>query len=1030
LRWRMGEVERTEPDPAGSGSPSGRGPFERLAALTEGLGRAGSLDEMCNEALDALGDIVHPDRSAILSFDRDGVLRFMAWRGLSDRYRQATEGHSPWPRDAADPQPVLVSDAETDPTMEGLRDVISAEGVRSLAFIPLLSAGRLLGKFMLYYDRPHRFTETEVRLAQAVALRAALAIQRQSTEEELRFQKTVLELQSEASMDGILVVSKEGRMVSFNRRFVEMWGMPEEVVQSRSDDAAIESVRDKLAHPEEFRARITYLYEHPEEDSRDEIRLKDGRIFDRYSGPIIGPDGELFGRVWFFRDVTEARETARRQAFLAEASDVLSSSLDHEDTLRRVARLAVSGIADWCVVYVLDEAGGFRQLEVAHWDQSKDRLVRELQDRYPPDPSRPGPLRDVLDRGTPLLVREIDDAMLEAAARDEGHLRALRELGFRSSIIVPLLAGGATLGAIVLVTSESGQLYDEDDLRFAQELARRAATAVENTRLHHAERRAREEAERSAERSARLQAITAGLSRALTATQVGEVIVAQAVLALRADAAAVYALSEDQTTFELLAALGYPDELRDQWARFPASMQGPAFDAIHSSELVLVGSGEELVARWPHLAEAQSQTGDQASVAAPLIQHGRPLGVVYLVFRKRRSFSEEDRQFLSTLARQCAQSLERARLYELEHRTAEVLQRSLLQERLPEIDGITLAARYLPAGSGAQVGGDWFDVIPLADGRVGLVVGDVEGRGIGAASAMGQLRNVLRAYAVESSSPADVVRRVNNFDSAQDHPHFATLMYLIFDPRTAALRFSSAGHPPPLILRPDGTTEYLEGGRSVPIGAYPDAEYEEETTTLETGSTLLLYTDGLVERRGSTLTEGFEVLARSVAGPPGALSPLMDRVLATVPAEERSDDIALLAVRLEPALDRLRLRFDADPSAVPKMRAAVREWLARQGTGEAAIQSVLVACGEACTNAILHPKDPDPRVIELEAEMVDGTIQITVRDFGSWRPPGDRPDRGRGLGLMRAFMESVEVVPGPGGTEVRMRRRLREPSPQ
>jgi GAF domain-containing protein/anti-sigma regulatory factor (Ser/Thr protein kinase) len=1019
-----------DPHPAATRSRRGLDPLERLAALTEALGRAGSLDEMCQEALNALGDIVQPDRSAILSFDRDGVMRFMAWHGLSDRYRQATEGHSPWPPDTAEAQPVLVADAEAHPGLEGLHDVISAEGIRSLAFIPLMAGARLLGKFMLYYDRPHRFTQTEVRLAQAVGLRAALAIQRQVTEEELRFQKTVLELQSEASMDGILVVSKEGRMISFNRRFVEMWDIPEEVVQSRSDDAAVESVQDKLAHPEEFRARIAYLYEHPEEDSSDEIRLKDGRIFDRYSGPIIGPDGELFGRAWFFRDVTEARETARRQAFLAEASDVLSSSLDHEDTLRRVARLAVSGIADWCVIYVLDEGGGFRQLDVAHWDQSQFNLVRDLQDRYPPDPTRPGPLRDVLETGTPLLIREVDDAMLEKAARDDDHLRALRELGLRSTIIVPLLAGGATLGAIALGTSESGQLYDEDDLRFAQELARRAATAVENTRLHRAERQAREEAERSAERSARLQAITAGLSRALTATQVGEVIVAQAVLALRADAAAVYALSEDQTAFELLATLGYPDELRDQWGRFPASMQGPAFDAINSGELVIVGSSEELVARWPHLAEAQSQTGDQATVAAPLIQHGRPLGVVYLVFRHRRTFSEEDRQFLSTLARQCAQSVERARLYELEHRTAEVLQRSLLQERLPEIEGITLSARYLPAGSGAQVGGDWFDVISLADGRVGLVVGDVEGRGIGAASAMGQLRNVLRAYAVESSSPSDVVRRVNIFDTALDEPHFATLIYLIFDPRSATLRFSSAGHPPPLVLRPDGTPEYLEGGRSVPIGAYPDAEYVEETTTLEGGSTLLLYTDGLVERRGSTLTEGFEVLARSVADSTGALSPLMDRVLATVPAEERSDDIALLAVRLEPSPDRLRLRLDAEPSAIPQMRAAIRQWLARHGTSPEATQSVLVACGEACTNAILHPRDPDPPVIELEADVVDGTVHITVRDFGSWRAPGSQPERGRGLGLMRAFMESVEVVRGPGGTEVRMHRRLREPSPQ
>jgi anti-sigma regulatory factor (Ser/Thr protein kinase) len=142
--------------------------------------------------------------------------------------------------------------------------------------------------------------------------------------------------------------------------------------------------------------------------------------------------------------------------------------------------------------------------------------------------------------------------------------------------------------------------------------------------------------------------------------------------------------------------------------------------------------------------------------------------------------------------------------------------------------------------------------------------------------------------------------------------------------------------------------------------------------------------------------------------------------------EERLDDIALLAIRLEPSVDHLRLRLDADPSALPQMRAAVRQWLARLGPSEDAVQGMLVACGEACTNAILHPRDPDPPVFELEADVVDGSVRITVRDFGSWRPPERRPERGRGLSLMRAFMESVEVVPGPGGTEVRMLRRLRE----
>jgi serine phosphatase RsbU (regulator of sigma subunit) len=191
------------------------------------------------------------------------------------------------------------------------------------------------------------------------------------------------------------------------------------------------------------------------------------------------------------------------------------------------------------------------------------------------------------------------------------------------------------------------------------------------------------------------------------------------------------------------------------------------------------------------------------------------------------------------------------RVYEREHRVAETLQRSLLPEKLPRIEGVELAARYLPAGEGTAVGGDWYDAAELPDGRLALVVGDVVGHGLRAAAVMGQLRNAFRAYSLVESSPAEMVARLNRLAVKSDEGVMATVLYLALDRDTGEIAYSSAGHPPALLLTPEGA-RYLEGGRSVPVGAADIVTFREERTTLPPDSTLLLYTDGLVGRRSST----------------------------------------------------------------------------------------------------------------------------------------------------------------------------------
>ena len=241
-------------------------------------------------------------------------------------------------------------------------------------------------------------------------------------------------------------------------------------------------------------------------------------------------------------------------------------------------------------------------------------------------------------------------------------------------------------------------------------------------------------------------------------------------------------------------------------------------------------------------------------------------------------------------------------LYEVEHHVAESMQRALLP-RLPELPGLELAARYLASGAGQQVGGDWFDAFPVAGGRCGIVVGDVIGHDVAAASAMAQIRALLRGFAVDTGSPAEVLTRLDRVIDELHLTQLDTVFYGLLDPPAAdgsrVLHYSNAGHVPPVLRRPDGTVESLAGGASVVIGAPVPAEYAESETHLPAGSTLALFTDGLVEVPGGSLTDGLDRVADIVARM-GEHAPdaLCDDLLEEVSLRTLRDDVALLVVRL------------------------------------------------------------------------------------------------------------------------------------
>jgi signal transduction histidine kinase len=365
-----------------------------------------------------------------------------------------------------------------------------------------------------------------------------------------------------------------------------------------------------------------------------------------------------------------AEAANRRIAFLAEVSARLSSSLDAPATVASVARAAVPAMADWCIIDLVDPVDHLGQVLVAHTDPSKEAMVARLRQRYPPDFERPTGIGHTMRTGEAEFHPNVTDAILVAGARDAEHLALLRELGLRSVMFLALTGSGEALGGLTLATGPSGRTYTEDDLHLAEEVARRAALALHNARLYSA-------AQKETDRIGRLQQITAGLAAALTAEEVAEVIVNHAVPALGANTGVVAALSPDGQYLEVLRAVGFPPAVIDPVRHLPLTLVGPVTDAVRRGEPVWIESPDELRRRFPSAQTIPSVAFNQAWTAIPLIARGRILGALALSFAAPRTIRPAERAYIETLARECAQALERAQLYEAERDARAVAQAAL-----------------------------------------------------------------------------------------------------------------------------------------------------------------------------------------------------------------------------------------------------------------------------------------------------------------------------------------------------------------
>ncbi|CAN5794169.1 hypothetical protein BH18ACT6_BH18ACT6_02110 [soil metagenome] len=396
-------------------------------------------------------------------------------------------------------------------------------------------------------------------------------------------------------------------------------------------------------------------------------------------------------------------------------------------------------------------------------------------------------------------------------------------------------------------------------------------------------------------------------------------------------------------------------------------------------------------------------------------------GTLTLGFDRDRVISSAELLLAREVAERSSLLLSNARFQEEEHRIARRLQRTLLPEGVVQRSEVAIAARYEAGSHGLEVGGDWYDSFSLPDGRIGLAVGDVVGTGLDAAAAMGRIRTALAALATQTDSPGRLLTQLDEFVSGPNGVDFATACYAILDPASGLLRYASAAHPPILLLSRTGESKWLEDGRSLPLGGGWEPERSESSLTLDPSSLLVFYSDGLIERRGESLNVGLDRLEQSVQSNFDAPVEELCELLVSELGRSADDDTAVMCVRLLSAADRRFVRsFPARPEELSQLRMAVREWMQERSIGEQQGFDLLLALGEACTNAIDHAySDRSRGKVEVEVRQDGERVLVEVRDFGKWKPAVESVERmERGTSIIMQLSDNFRRTTSDDGTTV------------
>jgi len=610
---------------------------------------------------------------------------------------------------------------------------------------------------------------------------------------------------------------------------------------------------------------------------------------------------QALDRAWSYTAEADARRSAEaagaRLALLAEASSVLAGSMEYETTLPAVATLAVGVLGECCAVHVVepsahDASPRWKQAAAAHVDPDGERALSD-----------------------------VPAAAWQQAATGTGRVESLRELGVRSVIGVPLLARGRTLGVLSVGRTSSGA-FSAADRSLATDLGARVAQAVDNAMLYRAERQAHERAETAAVRLRFLLDVSTTLASPLGLQPRLERLAHQSVESL-SDVCVIDLVEEDGSIRRVAAAAAN-------------AVVEPLTAALSAGDRIHPGSRHPVVAAVEHrrtelLVDLTDEdlramtSGDDSlqtvraleplsCVAVPLLAGTRAVGAITLLTTARsgRRYGPADLIFVEDVARRVAMGLESARMHEEMRRVAQTLQASLLPSVPPGIPGLEVGTRYVAAGEGTVVGGDFFDVFALGPGSWAVVVGDVCGKGVEAATVTGLARHTLRSSAMDHSSPATVLRHLNDIllrvgaeGGSEVEPRFCTvcLARIELTTRGAAVTLSMGGHPLPYVLEAGGALRQVGRPGSL-LGVIDTPTMADEEHHLGPGDALILYTDGITERHtGDTFfgEDGIEEVLTAAAGlTADGIAGRLEEAARRFVKGQPSDDMAVVVVRVPP----------------------------------------------------------------------------------------------------------------------------------
>jgi serine phosphatase RsbU (regulator of sigma subunit) len=591
---------------------------------------------------------------------------------------------------------------------------------------------------------------------------------------------------------------------------------------------------------------------------------------------------------------------------LIEAGAVLASSLDLGTTMGQVAQLTVPQLADLCVIDLVAEDGSIKDVGVACAQEGLARELEQLRAAYPLDPEGEHPVAEVIRSGEPVLLPEMTSTLLSSFAQGSKHAQFMIEHGYSSAVVAPLLARERTLGALSTLRLRAGAPYGEDDVDLVVELARRAASAIDNARLF-SELQRTQLAESFMSEASRV--LASSMDYADTLKRVTRLVVPQI-----ADWCAIDVINEQDEIERVAVHHSDPAqlELADQLDRdYRPTLDEP----LGVPEVIRTGAARIYTdiqtdalaeyARDKHHLELLSLVGATAVIIVPMIGAAGPIGAITLVSSgPSHKLSRADLGLAERLARRAGTAVENARLYTERSRIAHTLQQALLPESLPQVPGAEIQARYCAAGEVNEVGGDFYDVLDYGAERWVLMIGDVCGKGPRAAGVTALARHTLRAAAISGQTSSQMLDTLHRALRRQPPGADLCTVCLVTMERTVQrtrLKVALAGHPPPLLIDSEGLARPI-GRPGTLLGVLDAPQFSETGAELRPGETLLLYTDGVPEAGRSNGLLGEQGLIELCRKAPvlslGDLLEHIEHVALEHAQGSLRDDLALLGLRL------------------------------------------------------------------------------------------------------------------------------------